>query len=201
MDHSPILAHLPNAISVARLLSCPILAWLAYQQFHNAFAALLLPALLSDFVDGWLARKLRVDSDLGATLDSVADILLVAVILYAIWPLHPDVYRNHGWVFLGVTTLITLGHIGSLLRYGRLASFHTRLIRTGIFVFSIFAIVLFWYGFVPWLLYLAAFACTLGGLEHFAMLALLPEWKPDISGGLPEALRLRRENRKRGLVE
>ena len=33
----------------------------------------------------------------------------------------------------------------------------------------------------------------MGALEHFAILALLPEWRPNIHGGLPEVLRLRRE--------
>ena len=154
------------------------------------------PALASDVLDGWLARKLGIESRLGAALDSAADILLMAVILYAIWPLHPEVYRDHGWVIVSVVALLLLGHIGSLIRYGRLASFHTRLIRAGIFTFSLFAVVLFLFGFFPWLLFLAAFICALGALEHFAMLALLPEWTPNINGGLPEAWRLRKENRR-----
>ena len=196
MTRSSILARTPDLITIARLLSVPVLAWFAYKQMHTAFAALLLPALLSDVVDGWLARKLGVTSDIGALLDSVADILLMAVMLYAIWPLHPHVYRDHGWAIIAVVILLALMHLASLLRFGRLASFHTHLIRGGIFVFSVFSVVLFTFGFVPWLLYLAGFVCTLGALEHFAILAVLPEWKPNIHGGLPEALRLRRERKR-----
>jgi CDP-diacylglycerol--glycerol-3-phosphate 3-phosphatidyltransferase len=186
---------LPNAITLGRLLSVPFLAWFAYREMHFAFTALLIPSLASDVLDGWLARRLGVESGLGAVLDSVADILLMVVILYAIWPLHPEVYRDYGWVIISVVVLLAIGHMASLLRYGRLASFHTRLIRAGIFTFSVFTIVLFLFGFFPWLLFLAAFICALGALEHFAMLALLPEWSPNIHGGLPEAWRLRRESR------
>ena len=186
---------LPNAITLGRLLSVPVLAWFAYREMNFAFTALLIPSLASDVLDGWLARRLGVVSALGTALDSIADILLMAVILYAIWPLHPEVYRDHGWVIISVVALLLVGHIGSLIRYGRLASFHTQLIRAGIFAFSIFAMVLFLIGYYPWLLFLAAFICALGALEHFAMLALLPEWTPNVHGGLPEAWRRWRESR------
>jgi CDP-diacylglycerol--glycerol-3-phosphate 3-phosphatidyltransferase len=190
--NAQFLALLPNAITLARLLSAPVLAWLAWSQQSVAFAVLLAAALASDVLDGWLARKLGVVSSRGASLDSVADILVVVAMLYAIWPLHPEVYLDHGWVIIGVALVWLICHAASLIRYGRLASFHTHLIRAGIFAFSAFALVLFLVGFHPWLLYLAAVICTLGALEHFVMLALLPEWTPNLHRGIPDALRLRR---------
>ena len=51
-------------------------------------------------------------------------------------------------------------------------------------------------GVSTWLLYLAGIVCTLGALEHFAILVLLPEWKPNIHGGLAEVLRMRRESKQ-----
>jgi CDP-diacylglycerol--glycerol-3-phosphate 3-phosphatidyltransferase len=193
MSRSSVWARTPNIITIARLLSVPVLAWFAYRRMDTAFAALLLPALASDVADGWIARKLGVESQLGAMLDSIADILLMSVMLYAIWPLHPYVYQDHGWAIIGVVILLGLMHLASLLRYGRLASFHTYLIRSGIFLFSVFAVILFLFGFVPWLLYLAGIVCSLGALEHFAILVLLPEWQPNIHGGLPQVIRMRRE--------
>ncbi len=187
------LAWLPNTITLGRLAAVPVLALLAWRQASGAFAVLLVLALFSDVADGWLARRLDAETPLGSTLDSVADIALMAVILYAIWPLHPEVYQEHGRIILAVVALLALGHLASLIRFGRLASFHTRLIRAGIFTFSVFALALFTVGFHAWLLYLAAAVCTLGAIEHFALLVLLPEWTPNIHGGLPEVLRRRAE--------
>lgn len=187
----------PNAITVARLASVPVLAWMASRQMGGPFVVLLAAALLSDVLDGWVARKLNAVSAIGTTLDSLADILLVMVIVYAIWPLHPEVYTGHGWVIFAVVVLWAVAHAASFWRYGRLASFHTRLIRTGIFAFSLFALVLFAFGFVPWLLYLAAFICALGAVEHFIMLYLLPEWTPNLHGGIAEALARRRASHAR----
>ena len=192
------LTWLPNAITLARLLAVPVLAVLAWSGMHGAFAALLLPALASDVLDGWLARRLDATTAFGAALDSIADILLVLVMVYAIWPLHPYVYREHGWPIIAVVVIWVIAHAASLLRYGRLASFHTHLIRAGIFAFSLFAVVLFLIGFVPWMLYLAAAICALGAVEHFVMLALVPRWTPNLHGGIPQALQLRRSQKRDG---
>lgn len=192
------LRHLPNVISSVRLVSAPVLAWLAVAGFADAFAAILLVSLLSDVLDGWLARRMGVASATGALLDSIADILLTVAILIGIWFLHAEVYREDGWVIYGVVAMWTVAHIASLFRFGRLASFHTWLIRIGIAAFNIFALILFFSTYLPWLLYLAGVLCTLAALEHFAMLALLQKWTPDIPGGLLEVIKRRNGQSEKG---
>jgi CDP-diacylglycerol--glycerol-3-phosphate 3-phosphatidyltransferase len=182
---------LPNAISIIRLLCVPVLLLLALEGTEALFAALLFLALASDLVDGWLARRWCVVSKHGALLDSIADIALTLCILAGAWILHPGMYEDDGWVIYTLLCAWLLAHSASLLRYGRLASFHTWLIRIGIATFNVFALILFTLDYYPWLLYLSASLSLLGVLEHFALLVLLPEWSPDIPGGLPEVLRRR----------
>lgn len=189
MSHSYWVKQLPNAISTFRLVAAPVLLTLAFLKFHLAFAWLLVPALFSDFLDGWLARKLHIESDIGSMLDSVADISLMLVIIVSIWFLHPVVYQEHWQIIAMVVVFWSFAHLAALLRYGRLASFHTRLLQAGILLFGIFALVLFTYGFVPWMLYLAGIVSLLGGVEHLALLALLPEWTPNIRAGLLGVIR------------
>ena len=165
---------------------------MAVNDMPAAFAWLLVPALFSDFLDGWLARKLHCESDAGSMLDSVSDTLLMVVIILSIWFLHPQVYREHWQIIAAVVVFWSCAHIAALFRYGRPASFHTRLLQTGILLFGLFALLLFTYGFVPWMLYLAGVVSLIGGLEHFTLLALLPDWTPNIRGGLVEVLRKRR---------
>ena len=193
LSYSPWVKQLPNTISVFRLLAALVLLAMAYLQMHTAFAWLLVPALFSDFLDGWLARKLRIESDLGTLLDSVADILLMLVIIVSIWFLHPMVYQEHWQIFALVVGFWSFAHAAALFRYHRPASFHTRLLQVGILLFGLFALVLFTYGFIPWMLYLAGTVSLLGGLEHLTLLVLLPEWTPNIRGGLLEVLRKRRD--------
>jgi CDP-diacylglycerol--glycerol-3-phosphate 3-phosphatidyltransferase len=176
--------HLPNAISLARLGAVPVLFWLAVIGREEVFTGLLLLALASDLVDGWLARRLGVVSARGALLDSVGDMAVTLAILWGIWWLHAEVFDRDGWIIYSLLCAWLLAHCASVLRYGRLASYHTWLIRVGIAAFNFFAITLFLFGYQPWLLYLSATLSTLGVIEHFLLLWRLPEWTPNIPGGI-----------------
>jgi phosphatidylglycerophosphate synthase len=194
LSRSKWLTRLPNFISVFRLLAAPVLLMMAVAQMPDAFAYLLIPALFSDAVDGWLARKLQCESEIGSLLDSAADITLMAVIIVSIWFLHPAVYQQH-WPIIAIVFVVwSVAHLLALLRYRRPASFHTRLLQTGILLFGLFALLMFTYGFIPWLLYVAGIVSLIGAAEHFALLYLLPKWTPNIRGGLLEVLRKRRNH-------
>jgi len=174
LSYSPWVKQLPNTISVFRLLAALVLLAMAYLQMHTAFAWLLVPALFSDFLDGWLARKLRIESELGTMLDSIADMSLMVVIIISIWFLHPMVYQQHWQIIAAVVAFC-------------------RLLQLGILLFGVFALVLFTHGFIPWMLYLAGIVSLLGGVEHLILLVLLPEWTPNIRGGLLEVLSKRQD--------
>ena len=188
------LSALPNAISIARIFASIVLAVLAVGQLETAFKVLFVLALLSDLADGLLARRLNCVSALGALLDSIADLWLVVAALVGIWMFHPAVFREDGTiVWIGVAfwcVAITVG----LIRYGKLSSFHTRTTQLGMLVFHTFVLVLLFFGYFPWLLYTACGLVILAALEQLAMIRLLPEWTPDVTGGLVEVLRSRRGN-------
>jgi len=54
--------------------------------FSPAFYALYLTAGVSDMVDGWVARRTHTASELGAKLDTMADIVFVIVCLVKLLP-------------------------------------------------------------------------------------------------------------------
>ena len=70
----------PNAVTVARLAFLPVFLWLLFSTDHRAIAAWLLALLgVTDWIDGYLARRLHQVSSVGTILDPVADRLLVMV--------------------------------------------------------------------------------------------------------------------------
>lgn len=84
------LTWVPNALTVTRCVLAVFVAWLILAQPANSFApavAFVLVAL-TDFVDGWLARRLNAVSAFGAFLDPVADKLLVGTSLLALTSVH-----------------------------------------------------------------------------------------------------------------
>ena len=73
-----------NQVTYLRLLLIPLVIACFYSGLSNAnlLAALLFTmASLSDWLDGYLARRLNQTSDFGAFLDPVADKLLVVIVL------------------------------------------------------------------------------------------------------------------------
>jgi cardiolipin synthase len=71
---------LPNLITLIRLACLPVFLWLLFGQEDRAAAGWLLAALgITDWVDGYLARRLGQTSELGKVLDPVADRLLFLV--------------------------------------------------------------------------------------------------------------------------
>ena len=173
---------LPNALSTARILAAPVLVVLATQGALQPFTWLLVLALLSDIADGLIARTFRLQSKLGALLDSVADTLLLFAALFGIWVFHPDVVREHAVVGLALVGAWVTENVAALLRYGRLSSFHTYVSKAAGYLLGIFIGVLFVFGFQPWLLYLAVGVSVIGNFEELVLLARLPEWRADVRG-------------------
>lgn len=70
---------IPNAISFARLLGIPLIIYYGLFEINDvaAFSVFAL-ASITDWLDGFLARKLNQFSDLGALLDPIADRLYIA---------------------------------------------------------------------------------------------------------------------------
>ena len=88
--------NLPNTLTWARIFAIPLIVLLFYMPYPWADPAaglLFAAAGITDSLDGYLARRLRQISRLGAFLDPVADKLVVAVALVLIvskdprWPI------------------------------------------------------------------------------------------------------------------
>ena len=71
------LSHLPNVITLARVALVPVLILLLKDQDYTAALIVFVVAGLSDALDGYLAKRLNVQSRLGAVLDPAADKLLL----------------------------------------------------------------------------------------------------------------------------
>jgi cardiolipin synthase len=76
--------NLPNLITLARILLVPVVVWaIASREMQIAFL-LFIVAGLSDAVDGLLAKRFGMVSELGAHLDPLADKVLIVSIYVAL---------------------------------------------------------------------------------------------------------------------
>src|SRR5215472_7770756 len=80
------MRNLPNILSMSRLIATVVIFILVLVNQPWAFLSatlLFLLAAVTDYLDGYLARKMKVVSSLGVFLDLTADKVLVAAILIA----------------------------------------------------------------------------------------------------------------------
>ncbi len=82
---------LPNRLSLIRILFIPLIIFLiATQEDQLLFASSLLFIIagITDGLDGWIARRMRLTTRLGLYLDPIADKLLVSSVLIALTYYH-----------------------------------------------------------------------------------------------------------------
>ncbi|MDO5093467.1 MAG: CDP-alcohol phosphatidyltransferase family protein [Propionibacteriaceae bacterium] len=113
------LCTVPNALSFLRLLAVPVFGWLILVGHDMAAVILLAISGATDWLDGFLARRLNQTSELGARLDPIADRLYILTALLALaarWVVP--------WWFLVLLVArdaMLVGLLPSLRRSGRLA--------------------------------------------------------------------------------
>ncbi len=162
------LTNLPNLLTFMRIVLIPIFIVVFYFPFpwaHGLAAAIFALASFTDWLDGYLARKLEQMSPFGAFLDPVADKLLVASSLLLLVGA-----KNIGYITIPAIIIVGREIVISALRewmaeIGSRASVtvsYIGKIKTTLQMFALFLLVAFspaesWWGVCGFiLLYMAA---------------------------------------------
>jgi len=89
---APMQITIPTALTLFRIALLPVMVVVFYAGFRGAniaAAAIFMAAALTDWLDGWVARRYDMGSAFGAFLDPVADKLMVAVTLFLLVQENP----------------------------------------------------------------------------------------------------------------
>jgi cardiolipin synthase len=162
---------IPNLLSALRLAGVPVFLWLVLGPEEDGWAlALLMVSGFTDFLDGWLARKLDQQSVVGQILDPVADRLYILAVVIGLalrdvipwwmaislplrdalmWGLVP-LLRTRGYSalpvhFLGKAATFNLLYAFPLLLLGDGEGVVAQLARVFGWAFAIWGIGLYWW--------------------------------------------------------
>ncbi|MDO5712320.1 MAG: CDP-diacylglycerol--glycerol-3-phosphate 3-phosphatidyltransferase [Micrococcales bacterium] len=176
--------NVPNALTVLRILMVPVFAWMLLSHpedngWRIATTGVFIVAMLTDFVDGYLARKQNLVTKFGKLMDPIADKALTGMafvglsIIGELWWWVTIVILLREW---GITLMRFL-----MLKYGVMAAGRGGKLKTLLQSIAL-----------P--LYLLPFT---GFLEYVAMVVMAAAFLATVLSGLDycrSALKLRRES-------
>ncbi len=142
--------NIPNILSLYRLLSFPIVLMFLLAGNEKIFVILLVINLVTDVLDGFIARVFHMETEIGARLDSFADIgtyilAILGVFLFKWADFMP--VQVYFYIFLG---LFLLPILITLIKFGRTSSLHLYSSKIAGYIQGFFFFTLFVFGFYPW---------------------------------------------------
>jgi len=168
------MLNIPNLLTLVRLALIPVVAYFLATEAYRIALPIFLVAALTDFADGYIARRFKLVSSLGAMLDPIADKLnmLVATVLLAWQGLLPL------WLAVAIVTrdiVIVAGALAYRMAIGpikiaptRLSKFNT-LLEFAVLLLAM-AVGAEWIGTGTWLqaAFLLVFATVVGSGVQYA---------------------------------
>ena len=116
------MKYIPNILSLVRLFLVIPLATLPL--FGVPFTIVYVVAILTDLLDGPLARKFNVTSQIGATLDSIADVTMALVVIFRVLPSLEVSTWIVVWIFIAIGMKFLGAGIG-FVRYKKVVFLHS----------------------------------------------------------------------------
>lgn len=173
---------IPNILSLYRLLMFPVLLFLLWKSDRPFFVLLLAISLLTDILDGFIARTFNQQTAIGARLDSWADVGSYLLAYIGIFVFEWDFVVAHK-IGLAVFAALYLGSVGTAFaRFGGIIGLHLYGCKITGYLQGIFLIVLLWQGYVEWLYYVMIVFGCMAKIEEITVLLRMRERRSNAKG-------------------
>ena len=171
-----------NLISLYRLLIFPVILYFALTGREQWYVILLCISLISDVLDGNIARIFKLQTNFGAALDNLADIFTYAMALLGLFLFKWSEIEPHAWILYLFLSVFLLSYLVSFYRFGKIPGLHLYSAVSAGYIQSIFFFVLFVFGFYPWMYYLAVGWGAIAYIEKIFILFKLDDIKIGVKG-------------------
>jgi len=190
-----VVVHLPNLVSAFRIACVPALLALAWHGASTSFLLLVGLGLLSDVIDGVLARRLGQESAFGARLDQWGDFALWLALPFGAWWLwRATVLRESPYVLVAVLAMVLPTAI-AYAKYRAVPSYHTWSVKLGAIAMGFGVAVLLIFD-VPWPFRAAALFQLVCAADELGITLVLGECRHDVPS-VVHAARLRQATSRR----
>ena len=187
------ILNIPNLVSSIRILMAPVLFYFAFTQQPNWFIGILLFAVFTDALDGFLARLLDQITEMGARLDSWGDFVIYSTMAICAWILWPDIlYRERVYFSIAVLSF-TLPTLIGFIRFHQFTSYHTWSVKLAV-VITVISYILLFSSISEWPFRIAALFCIYAAIEEIAITFLIDHERVDVKT-VWQAMKYNRENK------
>jgi phosphatidylglycerophosphate synthase len=176
------LLNIPNLITISRLLAFPLILYFAIDGKETLFTIFLVINLISDAIDGFIARKFNMETEIGARLDSFADNLTYVLVFIGIYVFKLEEFLPYMISFLFFIGILLLTVIFSLIKFRKFPSLHLYSTKIGGYIQGAFFICLFTLGFFTPFYYLVISWGIIGAFESIAIQMIIPEMRSNVKG-------------------
>ena len=173
---------IPNVITLYRLLMVPVILYFAISGRENLFAVFLVINLISDIIDGYIARRFKMESEIGAKLDSFADNFNYVLAFIGFFIFKMDDLREHIVSLIIFISMLLLTVIVPLIKFRKFPSFHLYTTKIGGYIQGAFFICLFTIGFIAPFYYFMIIWGIAGAVECIAIDMIIPEMRSNVKG-------------------
>ncbi len=174
--------NIPNILSFYRLLSSPFVLYYALSRNESIYVILLVINLVTDAMDGIIARMFKLETEFGAKLDAYADIgmyitAIIGVIMFKSNDLSPHYISLFTFIFVFIVPKII-----SLSRFKKLPSLHLYSSKIGGYMQGAFFFVLFVFCFNSIFYYITIVFGILTFIEQIIIVLIMSELKSNVKG-------------------
>ena len=170
------MKNFPNYLTISRIFLAIILL-LFFNEVTPVFILIFTLAMLTDLLDGMLARKLNISNEKGAFLDSIADFLLDSCILKILILKRILTKTLSIWVILalGIGVLST---IINYIKHKKLFFVHSLLCKVCMWLLFVIPFAIY-FGFIQPYLIVVISMITISMIELIIMSIVMSEPDPD----------------------
>lgn len=176
------ILNVPNLLSLYRLAISPFILYLVLSGQEKLFAVFFCISLISDVLDGNIARIFKLQTRFGAALDNLADICTYILAFIGIFIFKWDDINPHSWIFYPFLIVLLLSYIVAYVRFHKIPGLHLYSVVTSGYAQGIFIFILFASGFYAWLFYTAVILGIIGYTEKIMVLMRLDDIRPGVKG-------------------
>ena len=174
--------NVPNALSVYRLATAPVILYSIFSDHRLLFAWLIIVNLLTDALDGFIARHWKMETAIGTKLDSIGDLMTDFLALFGLLLLEQPFVRSH-ILPIGLLFGFSLApQVLSLLRFRRLVSLHLYLSKLTNILLAVFFTAYFLVAYIPVLFDTMIVVGIVDGIEEIVVLCVLKECRENVRG-------------------